>query len=45
MVTITEQILFTIKNSNKMPIDVNTLVNKPIEHKKFYIKNIRDKIF
>ena len=35
MVTITEQILFTIKNSNKMPIDVYTLVNKPIEHKNF----------
>ena len=35
MVTITEQILFTIKNSNKMPIDVYILVNKPIEHKNF----------
>ena len=33
MLTITEQILFKIKNSNKMLIDVNTLVNKPIEHK------------
>ena len=32
MLTITEQILFTIKNSNKMLIDVNTLVKKPIEH-------------
>ena len=29
-----EQILLTIKNSNKMLIDVNNLVNKPIEHKK-----------
>ena len=44
MLTITEQILFTIKNSNKMLIDVNILVKKPIEHKK-YIKNIKDKIF
>ena len=35
--TITEQILFTIKNSNKMLIDVNTLVKKPIEHKTFYV--------
>ena len=32
MLTITEQILFAIKNSNKMLIDVNTLVKKPIEH-------------
>ena len=42
MLTITEQILFTIKNSSKMLIDVNTLVkkktNKTIEHKTFYIK-------
>ena len=37
MLTITEQILFTIKNSNKMLIDVNTLVKKPIEHKTCYI--------
>ena len=36
MLTITEQILFTIKNSNKMLIDVYTLVKKPIEHKIFY---------
>ena len=34
MLAITEQILFTIKNSNKMLIDVNTLVKKPIEHKR-----------
>ena len=45
MLASTEQILFTIKNSNKMLIDVNTLVKKPIEHRKFYIKNIKDKIF
>ena len=38
MLTITEQILFTIKNSNKMLIDVNTLVKKPIEHNTFYKK-------
>ena len=37
MLTITEQILFTIKSSNKIPIDVNTLVKKPIEQKTFYI--------
>ena len=37
MLIITEQILFTIKNSNKMLIDVKTLVKKPIEHKTFYI--------
>ena len=37
MLTITEQILFIIKNSNKMLIDVNTLVKKPIEHKTCYI--------
>ena len=41
MLTIPEQILFTIKNCNKLPIDVNTLVKKPTEHKKFYIKNIK----
>ena len=35
MLTITEQILLAIKNSNKMLIDVNTLVKKPIEHKTF----------
>ena len=33
MLTVTEQILFTMKNSNKMLTDVNTLVKKPIEHK------------
>ena len=44
MLTITEQILFTIKNSSKMLINVNTLVKqnkkkkKTIEHKTFYIK-------
>ena len=36
MLTIIEQILFTIQNSNKMLIDVNALVKKPAEHKKFY---------
>ena len=47
MLTITKQIPFTIKNSNTMLIDVNTLVKTPIEHKTFYIlhKNIKDKIF
>ena len=44
MFTNTEQILFTIKDTNKMLIDVNILVKKPIEHKAFYIKNINDKI-
>ena len=39
MLTITEHILFTIKNSNKMLIDVNILVKKPIEHKTFLYKN------
>ena len=38
MLTITEQILFIIKNSNKMLIGVNTLVKKPIEYKTLYIK-------
>ena len=34
MLTITDQILFTIKkNSNKMLFDVNTVVKEPIEHK------------
>ena len=37
MLTITEQILLTVKNSNKMLIDINTLLKKPIEHKIFYI--------
>ena len=45
MLAITEQILFTIKNSNKMLIDIDTLVQKPIEHKRVYIKNREDKIF
>ena len=45
MLTNTEHILFTIKISNKMLIDINTLAKKPIEHMKFYIKNIKDKIF
>ena len=38
MLTITEQMLFTTKNNNKMVININTLVKKPIEHKKFQIK-------
>ena len=38
MLTITEQILFAIKNSKKMLIEVNTLVKKPIEHKIVYIR-------
>ena len=33
MLTITEQILFTIKTSSKILIGVNTLIKKPIEHK------------
>ena len=37
MLTITEKMLFTIKNSNKMLIDVNTIVKKPTEHKTCYI--------
>ena len=45
MFTITEKILFTIKNNNKIPIHVNTLVKKPIEHKTFYMKYIKDKTF
>ena len=36
--TITQEILLTTKNSNKMQIDVNSLVKKPTEHKKLYIK-------
>ena len=36
MLTITEQILLTMKDSNKILIDVNTLVKKPIKHKTFY---------
>ena len=38
MLTITEQILFTTKNNNKVLTDVSTLVKKPIEHKTFYEK-------
>ena len=38
MLTITERILFTIKNSNEMLIDINILAKKPIGHKTFYIK-------
>ena len=41
MLTITEQILFTIKSSNQRLIYVNTLVRKPTEQKKLYIKNIK----
>ena len=41
MFTITEQILFTIKNINKMLTDVNTLVKKPIERKTFSKKEIK----
>ena len=33
-----EKTLFTIKNSNKMLIDGNTLAKKSIEHKKIYTK-------
>ena len=42
ILTVTEKILFTIKYSNEMLIDVNTLVKKPIEHRAFYKK--RNKI-
>ena len=38
MLTVTENILFTIKSKNKMLIDVNNLVKKPIEHKKIVQK-------
>ena len=33
MLTITEQILLTIKNSNKMLTDIKTLVENPIKQK------------
>ena len=33
MLTITKKILFSIQSSNKMLIDVSTLVKKAIEHK------------
>ena len=35
MLTITEQMLFTIKNTNKMLIDFNTLVKKLFDIKHF----------
>ena len=38
MLTITEQILFTIKSSNQRLIYVNTLVRKPTEQKKTLYK-------
>ena len=38
MLAITEQILFTIKNNNKVLTDVSALVKKPIEHKTCYEK-------
>ena len=44
LLTVTEQILFTLKNSNKMLIDVNTLVKKPISLKRTYIKTFHKKI-
>ena len=44
MLTITEQIQFTIKNSNKMLIDVNTLLKKPIEHNTFDKKRNKRKL-
>ena len=39
MLTSREQTLFTIKNNNKMLIDVNTIVKKPINLKNFISKN------
>ena len=45
MLTITEQILFTVKNGSKMLIDVNALVEKPTEHKTCYIKSLEIKYF
>ena len=43
---LTEQILFTTKNSNKMLIKVNTQVKKPIKHKKnLYKETIKMKYF
>ena len=44
MLTITEQILFIIKNSNKMLTDVNTLVKKAIKCKIKKKKDIPTKI-
>ena len=43
MLTITKQILFTIKNSNTMLIDVNTLVKKILLKTKHFLKK-RNKI-
>ena len=45
MLTITEQVLFTIKHSNKMLIDVNTQVKKPVEYEKFIQKTNKIKYF
>ena len=45
MLAITEQILVTIKKSNKILTNVNTIVTKPNKQKTFSIKNIKDKIF
>ena len=39
MLASTEQTLFTIKNTNKMLIDVNTIVKKPINIKNFTSEN------
>ena len=39
MLTITEQILFTIRNSNKMLIEVKTLVKKLKAYYILYKKN------
>lgn len=44
LLTITEQILLTLKNSNKMLMDINTLVKKPISLKRTYIKTFHKKI-
>ena len=35
--------VYNKENSNKMLIDVNTLVKKPIEHNTFYEKNPQKK--
>ena len=44
ILTITEQILFAIKNSSKMLIDVNILVKKLMEHNTSYRKKNWNKI-
>ena len=46
MLTITEQMLFTIKNSSKMLIDINTLVKnkQKIKHKNILYKKIKDEM-